>query len=180
MDSREKREESIKDEIKKKMSTAEISNVSILHFDDSSKPLTYVMTIKVPNYASKAGRRMILQPGVFEFGASPVFSSATRTHSVHFPYPWSESDSIEIKLPDGYMLDNADSPTDVGDSGGIAKNSISIAINNTSNTLVYKRNFSFGGGGKILFPVGSYTPLKSLFDAFHKSDTHAIALRPKP
>lgn len=180
MDSPEKREESIKDEIKKKMSTAEISNVSILHFDDSSKPLTYVMTIKVPNYASKAGRRMILQPGVFEFGASPVFSSATRTHSVHFPYPWSESDSIEIKLPDGYMLDNADSPTDVADSGGIAKNSISIAINNTSNTLVYKRNFSFGGGGKILFPVGSYTPLKSLFDAFHKSDTHAIALRPKP
>ena len=180
MDSPEKREESIKEEIKKKISTAEISNVSIFNFDDSSKPLTYTMSVKVPNYASKAGRRMILQPGVFEYGASPVFSSSKRTHSVHFPYPWSEIDSIEIKLPEGYMLDNADSPGDIADTSGIGKNSISISIDTNSNTLLYRRNFHFGGGGKILFPASTYAPLKGLFDAFHKSDTHAIAIRPKP
>ena len=180
MDSPEKRQETIKEEIKKKASTAEISNVSVLHFDDSSKPLTYVMKVKVPNYASKAGRRMIIQPGFFEFGATPIFSSATRTHSVYFPYPWSETDNIQIKLPPGYELDNADRPGDVGDNGGIAKNTIAISLDTNSNVLIYNRKFHFGGGGMILFPAGSYAPLKNLFDAFHKADTHAIAIRPKP
>jgi len=179
MDSPEKREETIKEEIKKKASTVEISNVSIMHFDDSSKPLTYIMRVKVPNYAAKAGRRMIVQPGFFEYGASPVFSSATRTNSVYFPFPWSETDSIEIKLPEGYVLDNPERPEEVADSGGIAKNSILISIDQSSNTLIYKRNFSFGGGGRILFPAGSYTALKTLFDAFHKADTHALSIRPK-
>ena len=39
------------------------------------------------------------------------------------------------------------------------------------------RNFYFGGGGRVLFPVSVYQPLKNLFDEFHKADTHTITLR---
>jgi hypothetical protein len=77
------------------------------------------------------------------------------------------------------MLDNAERPEDVADTGGIASDRITISLETATNTLIYKRNFSFGGGGRILFPAATYTPLKSLFDAFHKADTHAIAIRPK-
>lgn len=175
-DSPEKREETIRNEIKAKISTAEISNVSIQNFEDSSKPLTYIMKVKVPNYAQKVGKRLIFQPGFFEYGSSPVFTSATRTHSVYFPYPWSEIDAISIKLPDGYALDNADQPGDVGDSAAIAKSTFSIGLETSKNTLKYGRTFYFGGGGKILFPATAYQAVKGLFETFHKADTHAIAL----
>jgi hypothetical protein len=178
-DSPGKREENIKDEITKKISTAVISALSIENFDDSSKPLTYKMKVHVPNYAQKAGKRLILQPGVFEFGSSPLFSSATRTYDVYFPYPWSESDNIEIRLPEGFELDSADSPPEVADTSNIGRNKVTMTIEKETNTLRYNRYFHFGGGGKILFPVKAYQPIKSLFDTFHKADTHAISIKQK-
>lgn len=178
-DSIARREELITEEIKGKMSTAEITALSIEHFDDSAKPLTYSMKIRIPNYAQKAGKRLIIQPGFFESGSTPVFASATRTYSMYFPYPWSEEDSVEIKLPDGYELDGADAPTEVKDTGGIGKDTIDLSIDSSRNTLLYKRSFYFGRGGKIVFPVATYPTLKRLFDAFHKADTHAISLRQK-
>jgi hypothetical protein len=178
-DSPSKREETFRDEVKGNLSNAEITNVSILNFDDNSKPLTYVFNVKVPGYAQKAGRRLLLQPGFFESGSKPMFSSATRTYSVTFPYAWSEQDAITIKLPDGYELDGADSPGEVADSSRIGSDKISISIDKTANVLHYNRKFHFGGGGKLIFPVTTYQPLKSLFDAFHKADTHAISIRQK-
>ncbi len=178
-DSPSKREENIKGEIQKKISTAEISALTIDNFEDSTKPLSYTMKIRVPNYAQKAGKRIILQPGFFESGSSPVFSSATRTYNIYFPYPWSEEDIIDIRLPDGYELDSADSPGEVKDTSKISSDRINIAIDKVTNTIKYQRNFYFGGGGKILFPVAAYQPVKSLFDTFHKADTHSISLKQK-
>jgi hypothetical protein len=54
-----------------------------------------------------------------------------------------------------------------------------MAIENATNTLTYTRNFHFGAGGKLLFPVAAYTPVKSLFDSFHKADTHIISIKQK-
>lgn len=178
-DSVAQREESVRDEVKKRISTAEVSAIGIENFDDSSKPLTYTMKVRVANYAQKAGKRIILQPGFFEQGSSPVFSSATRTYSMYFPYPWSEDDDIEIKLPADYELDGADSPGEVKDSGLIGRDNINISIAAERHTLLYKRSFYFGRKGNIYFPAETYAPLKNLFDAFHKADTHAISLRQK-
>ncbi|HSK72692.1 MAG TPA: DUF3857 and transglutaminase domain-containing protein, partial [Pyrinomonadaceae bacterium] len=92
MSSQIKREEDFKDELKNRISTAEISSLVVENFEDASKPLAYSFKIRVPNYAQKTGKRLFLQPGFFEYGSSPVFSSAARTHKIYFPYAWSEKD----------------------------------------------------------------------------------------
>ncbi len=176
-DSDSKRETDFKAEITSRISTAEISSLSIQNFDDSSKPLIYKFKINVPNYAQKAGRRLIVQPGFFEHGARPVFSAEKREHNIHFPYPWSEKDEVQIQLPKGFELENADAPQDVADPKKIGSLKINMSIDRATNLLLYKRDFHFGGGGHTLFPAAVYTPMKGLFDAFHKADTHAIALR---
>ncbi len=179
-DSDSKRETDLKNEITSRMSTAEISSLSIQNFDDNAKPLTYKFKIKVPNYAQKAGRRLIVQPGFFEHGSSPVFSADKRVHNIHFPYPWSEIDEVRIQLPKGYELENADAPADVEDPKRIGSLKISMSIDRAANVLIHKRNFHFGGGRNTLFPAAVYTPMKNLFDAFHKADTHALSLRQVP
>ena len=178
-DSPNKREENLKEEIKKRISTAEISDLTIENFADVSKPLTYIFKIRVPNYAQKTGKRLFFQPGFFEYGTNPVFSSATRTHNIYFQYPWSEQDELEIEMPKDFLLDTADSPVDVADAQKIGNLKINIGIDKVNHKIIYRRDFYFGGGGLLLFPVSKYQPLKGLFDAFHKSDTHTITLKQK-
>src|SRR4029078_12300917 len=75
-ESQTKREEDLKQAVKNRISTAEISAVSIENLEDSSKPLIESYKVRVPNYAQKTGKRLFLQPGFFEYGSNPLFSSA--------------------------------------------------------------------------------------------------------
>ena len=120
---------------------------------------------------------MFLQPNIFEYGAKPLFSSATRPHPIYFSYPWSDNDNTEIELPKGFSLDNADVPATVNDTSDIGLLDIGIGISQDKTLLVYTRKFHFGGKGNILFPVVAYQPIKTLFDDFQKADSHIISLK---
>jgi hypothetical protein len=174
-----KREEDLKEEIKARLSTAEVSNVTVENATDPEKPFTYVFKIRVPNYAQKTGKRLFIQPGFFEYGKNPLFPNATRKYDVYFPFPWSEQDKVEINLPAGFALDSADQPGNVGDPENITALTISIGTDKDQTVISYKRDFHFGGGGNTLFPVSAYQNLKNLFDAFQKADAHTITLKQK-
>jgi hypothetical protein len=179
LDSPAKREEDFKEEFKQRMSAAEIIDLRIENLEDPSKPLAYSFKVRVPNYAQRTGRRLFFQPGFFEYGSSPAFSTATRTHNIYFPYPWSENDDIRIELPENFELDNAEAPPTIADQSKIGMLDIRMSIDKAGHALICKRRFYFGGDGKILFPVSVYQPMKDLFDQFHKADTHTISLRQK-
>ncbi len=178
-ESQNKLEEDLKDGIKRRISTAEISDLSIENVHDPVKPIVYRYKVRVPNYAQKTGKRLFLQPGFFEYGSDPLFSGAARKYDVYFDYPWSEVDSIEINLPKNFDLDNADAPGEIADPQKIGSLKITIGVDKVNSFLKYDRKFHFGGGGNLLFPAASYQPVKNLFDTFHKSDSHTITLRQK-
>ncbi len=171
-----RREEIFKEELKSRFSMIEIKNLLIENFEDPSKPLRYTFDVKIPSYARKAGRRLIFQPGVFEYGSQPIFTSELRINDIYIPFGWSESDEIKIELPAGYELENADSPAAVSDVGGVGDLRISMSINRSGSTLTYKRNFLLGGDGYLLVPASSYTELKHLFDSFQHADAHMLSL----
>lgn len=178
-DSPAKREENFKEELKQRISTAEISNIAIENITDISKPLVYQYKIRVPNYAQKTGKRIFFQPGFFEYGETPLFAGAIRKYDIYFRYPWAENDDIEIALPAGFALDSAEKPGEISDPGKIGRLKIDIGINSDQTLMKYNRQFHFGGGGNILFPANVYQPLKNLFDEFQKSDSHTITLKQK-
>ena len=173
----EKREENVKNEIKERMSTAEISDFRIENFDDAAKPLIYSYKVRIPNYAQKTGKRMFIQPGFFEYGEKPLFSSAKRVHPIYFSYAWQDEDSIDIELPKGFVVENSDPPGDVIENQKVGELKISIWFDKAANTMKYKRKFYFGGGENLLFPLKAYEPLKFLFDNFHKADMHTVTLK---
>ncbi len=172
-----KREEDLKEAIKKQVSTAEISGIGIENITDSQKPFTVQYKVSIPNYAQKTGKRIFLQPGFFEYGKSPLFSTAERKYDIYFHYPWSEQDQIEIELPKGFVLDNAERPAPVADNQRIGSLDVDIKFDSQNNTLTYERKFHFGGGNRYFFPVRSYQALKGMFDAFHTADAHTITLK---
>lgn len=175
--SENEREELLKKDLRERMSTAEISDIKIENVTDPEKPFTYKFKVRVPSYAQKTGKRLFLQPGFFEYGTNPRFASSTRKYDIYFHFPWSESDDIEIELPEGFSLDNAESPDQLADNSKISLLDIDLRIDKSKNTLLFKRQFYFGGNDKIFFQSTAYPALKNLFDAFHKSDTHTITLK---
>ena len=175
-DSPAQREETLRDNVKKQMSTADISAIKIENITDPKKPFTYDYHVIVPGYAQRTGKRLFLQPEFFQRGIEPLFSGSDRKYPVYFDYPWSEEDEVTIDLPAGFSLDNADAPAPFA-APPISAYKGTLSVTGDGRQLVYKRTFFFGGGDNIIFPVDSYAKLKSFFDAVHHSDNHTITLK---
>jgi len=169
-------EQEIGSDIKSRLSTAQISAITVENAKDPIKPVTFRYHIKVPQYAQRTGRRLFFQPGFFAQGDSATFTSSSRRYPIYFPFSWSEEDDVTIELPQGFELENADAPapSKVGD---IALLEIKMATSQDGHTLHYDRKFSFGGTQVPLFPAAQYGPVKQLFDSFYAQNTHMLTLR---
>jgi Domain of Unknown Function with PDB structure (DUF3857)/Transglutaminase-like superfamily len=170
------REETLRNLVRSQWGGAELSDLKIENVTDQFKPFIYSFHLKVPGYAQRTGKRLFLPPSFFQQGKSQMFTASQRKHPVYFHYPWSERDEVEISLPTGYELDNAEAPNPIV-SGDISWSKPQVAITKDGKTLIFRREFMFGAGGNILFPVTTYENLKRLFDAYHQLDSHAITLK---
>jgi len=178
-ESETRREELLKEEMKNRLSTAEISNIKIENVTDYVKPFAYEFHIRVPGYAQKTGRRLFIQPAFFQYGLSPLFTASGRRYPIYFHYPWSEDDYVEIQLPEGFALDNADSPAPFANSD-ITSYSPKLSATSDGKTLIYTRKFFFGRMGALSYAVENYPQIKALFDAVHQQDSHTVALKQAP
>ena len=172
-DSPEQREQTLRDRMKSRMSTAELSNIKIENATDSAGPFVYSFHVRVPGYASRTGKRLFLQPAFFEKGVGTLFSAGQRKHPIYFHYPWMEDDTVSIGLPPGFVLDNAEQPAPFR-SANVCEYNVKILVVGNNESLQYKRTFSFSG---LLFPQASYPGLKQIFDLLHDHDNHTITLK---
>ena len=176
-DTPQQRENSLKDLVRQNiLSSAEVSDISIENVSEPDKPFKYIFKIRVPGYATRTGKRIFFQPNVFERSAKPMFEKPDRTHDVYFEYSYAEQDDIEIELPVGYELENADVPPVVKDQSSIGVDDINIGISKDKRTIVYNRKFTWGTG-LLRFPKAAYPALKGLFEAFYKANSHALTLK---
>jgi hypothetical protein len=95
-DSPAQREETLRESIKNRISTAELTNIKIENVTDPIKPYTYSYHVRVPGYAQRTGKRLFLEPAFFQHGLAPLFSSSGRKFDVYFNFPWSEEDEVTI------------------------------------------------------------------------------------
>lgn len=175
--SQAQREENLRDQLKTRISTAEVSEIGIENFDDTSKPLVFSYKVRIPHYAQKTGKRLFVQPGFFEYGVKPVFSASTRTHNIYFSYAWSEQDSVDIQFPKDFETDNPDQPAPIADPGKIGSLKVQMGYDKATRVLKYRRDFYFGDGISSLFGVKTYAGLKNIFDAFQKADSHIVTFK---
>jgi hypothetical protein len=167
------REEWLRDSVKSRLGGAELSEIKIENVTDPFKPLVLSYQLKVPGYAERTGKRLFVQPAFFQKNIAPLFNTSTRKHAIYFNYPWLEDDTINIEMPAGYALDNADAPASFP-LGNIGDYKVRLAVTKDAKTLVYERKFKFEG---MLFPQNAYADLKRAFDMIHQEDNHAVTLK---
>ena len=66
--------------------------------------------ITVPAYATRTGKRILLQPAFFQRNQSPRFTESKRKWDLYFDYGWAEDDEVVIDLPEGWELDQPIAP----------------------------------------------------------------------
>lgn len=171
----EQREKNFLEVLRRRISAAEVKDLRFEHALDGDGPYVVSYHLRVPGYAARVGKRLLLGPAVFENGRVPDFTSAERRYPVWFTYPWSEDDSVAIHLPEGYTAETLPTlqPILLPDLGGYSG---MFATSLDGTTLLFRRQFEFGRNGTLNFPASEYPALKKAFDSISERDGTAISL----
>ncbi|MFN0086420.1 MAG: DUF3857 domain-containing transglutaminase family protein [Blastocatellia bacterium] len=180
----EEREKRLRESVKQEMPTAELSEIRYENVSDPLKPLVCGYRLRVPDYAQRTVKRLLLQPAVFQFGVKQLFPNQERRHPIYFHYPWSEDDEVVLHLPAGFEPESVLPPPNLK-METIAEYGLHLQYNVNSRMLLYKRRFSFGGGGALIFPrtpdaavlASIYPTLKRFFEVIYDRDNFAVSLK---
>ena len=170
-------EEWLRDRIIRIFPDAELKNIHLQNVDDASKPLVTRYQLEAPRYAQVTGKRVLFQPSAFRRGQASPFSATDRRLPVNFPFAWQEVDDVHITLPEGFSLDNADSPGSL-DFGEPGTYTLEMRIRNgASPEIQVSREFTMGKKGFLFFQPTTYPTLKKVFDEIQVRDAHTVSLK---
>jgi hypothetical protein len=80
--------------------------VSSKGWTSTEEPLIAGYKIELPNFASFAGKRVLMPSFMFEVKRLDAFQHTERKYPVYFTYPYAEIDNFNIAVPDGYKIES--------------------------------------------------------------------------
>jgi hypothetical protein len=171
------REEWLRNRVTRMFPNSDVTEIKFDNVDDASKPLSAHYALQAPRFAQVTGKRILLQPNAFRRGQGSPFGASQRYNPVEFPYGWKEDDNVNIRLPEGFTLDSADSPgnLDFGKPGTYVVKI--VVVPGARQELHYTRTLIFGNAGLLSYDRGTYAALKKGFDQIQIRDSHAISLK---
>jgi hypothetical protein len=163
------------DELQHSVGAVQTDSASIEPGSDSYSPYVFRCRVRFPGYAQRTEHRLILQPFFFRRASEPLFAGSRRRSQVFLHFPWSETDSVRIRLPEGCSPEALGDPVEVR-AYDIGQYETVIRELPDHRTLVAVRRFYLGAGGRLVIPVGSYLPLKKFSDSMREYDGAATTL----
>lgn len=134
-------------------------------------PLVAEFNIKIPGWASSAGRRVMLPVGIFALQEKQVFDHASRVHPIYFEYPFEKLDDVSIELPAGWHVSSVPKPR-VQDGHVIV---YEVKAEDNQGVLHLKRKLSVD---ILLMEQKYYTALRNFFQIVRSGDEEQIVLQP--
>jgi hypothetical protein len=143
--------------------------VSATGWTGTEEPLVATYKIELPNFASIAGKRVLMPSFLFEVKQLDAFKNSERKYPVYFTYPYAELDNLNIELPAGYKIESI--PTKQTVSEPFADYKTVAQPNGTKLNL--QRALVIGG---IFFPTDRYPALKEFFNKVQAGDEQQAVL----
>jgi hypothetical protein len=150
----------------------EIADVKIQNAADPDRPVTQAFHVRMPGYAQVTGKRVFLQPAVFQKAIAPRYSETTRRFSVQYEFAWSEFDSVTIQLPAGFVVEKAVNATS-HDFTSFDRYEMHLDELVDRHALRMQRRFAMA---RVEFSPDEYPALKSDFDHLHRQDASVLVL----
>jgi hypothetical protein len=160
-------EEAIRTQVR---GTSEVQLTNQPDWGHSEPPLVAEFEIKIPGWASNAGKRTILAAGVFTANEKKLFEQEHRVYPIYFEYPYEKSDDLTIDLPSGWQVSSL--PRTASVDGHIV--AYSINVENSQGVLHVSRKLNFE---ILLLEQKYYAALRDFFQSVRSGDEGQIVLQ---
>jgi hypothetical protein len=165
------RKKFLEDEVKEVIPTgSEVELTNKPEWKSSDPVFVAEFSVKVPGWASAAGRRVLVSVGIFSNGEKRVFDHTDRVHPVYYHFQAKKLDDITIELPPGLVASslpknkNVDTPVIAyGFQAEKGKDSVHLTRKLSVNML--------------LLPAQYYTALRNFYQEVRTSDEEQIVLQ---
>jgi hypothetical protein len=167
------RKKSITDEVKRWLPAgATFEDVSITGWDKLDDPLRFEGALRIPGFASSAGRRALVRLTVFESDYASSFQPQKRYNPIYFHYPATEKDTFTLHLPGSFKVETLPAAENAKPGAGFE---YSVASNQDRDVVKVERRLVIGG---MLFPVANYMAIRTFFNTVKTDDDGQIVLQP--
>ena len=144
---------------------------SLINLDRSDQPFGFKYTFDAPNYAKDVGGLLLVRPRVVGVKAEGFLETKEpRKFSVEFDGPVHDSDTFDITIPQGFVVDDTPPPVDVDD--GFASYHAKTEIN--GNLIHYSRTFEVK---ELSVPVARAEDLKKFYRIVNTDERNTVVLK---
>jgi Domain of Unknown Function with PDB structure (DUF3857) len=151
--------------------TAEAELTNKPDWTSSEAPLVAEFNLKIPGWASNAGRRVVIPAAIFTAGEKDLFEHANRVHPVYFEYPHEKADDITVELPPGWEVNSV--PPGHDKDGHIVH--YTLKVEKSPGTIRLTRNLTID---LMILEQKYYGALQNFFQAVRSGDGEQIVLQP--
>ena len=152
--------------------TATINESSIIlsNLTDGAAPLAASYSFNVAQLATRTEKRLLLRPALLSHRDERLLPEPRRSNSIYFHYPWSESERVIIKAPEGYTPEQLPDPVDVDIGAARYRSTFTL----DGGRVIYERSLMVNA---IIFKVEQYPTAKAFFDRVQQADGLAISFK---
>jgi transglutaminase-like putative cysteine protease len=166
------RKKLLEDEVKEYVPAAiEVELTNKPDWSSSAPALVAEFNLKVPGWASAAGRRALLPVGLFSATEKHIFEHANRVHPIYFDFPYENVDDITIELPLGWQASSLPAPQK--QDGHIIL--YTLQVDNGKGALHLTRTLNVN---ILEIEQKYYTALRNFFQNVRAGDEQQIVLQP--
>jgi len=137
----------------------------------SETPLVAEFNLKIPGFASNAGKRVLIPAAIFTAGEKGLFEHANRLYPVYFDYPYQKLDDVTIELPAGWQVGSVP-PTQDQDKKLVIYD---LKVESGAGTLRLSRKLTIDF---LMLETKYYAALRNFFQAVRTGDGEQIILQP--
>jgi hypothetical protein len=168
------RKKELEDELKEWLPiNAKIEMTASTGWENENEGLVAIFSVEVPEYASVAGKRLLVPAALFRPRTRRVLKSGARKYPVYYHYAFTEADSLVLELPADYTAETVAAPQSVN-TDFATFSSLSSSVKNRVNM---ERTLRVNG---ILFPPDRYNQLRDFFAQVQAADDSQTVLRALP
>jgi Domain of Unknown Function with PDB structure (DUF3857) len=149
---------------------AEVELTNTPDWSNPETPLVAEFDVKIADWASNAGKRMVIPAGVFTAIEKHVFEHTNRVHPIYVEYPYEKDDDVTIKLPEGWQVDSVPAPQVI--DGHVVSYGLKVEKDGTSLHLTRKLVWNF-----LLLDPKYYPSLRNFFQSVRSGDDQQVVLQ---
>jgi len=151
-----------------------ITQASIVNLQQTDRPFGFNYSFESPNYAKNAGNLLLVRPRVIgNKGSGFLETKEPRKFPIEFEEPARDTDTFEITIPAGYVVD--DLPPAVDADYGFASYHSKTVV--TGNVVDYTRTFEVK---ELSVPVDKAEELKKFYRIIATDERNTMVLKPAP